>query len=282
MAAERKTKIAVIVINDLEAVLQALSIYYLHSARSPTLDNIPFWTVFDSFFPTFGQIIFSHARLLASLPLLGFPWIFLCLILDFSGVSRNATDISVVVTFDILAIMSVVNALSLVIVCHRSLTSSDNKEIEKIYFQDNDRSSFTVIRLMCLNVVRYSASKTMVWSWILGIICVVLPIVSNGLTFQLINWEAIKDKKKGMTRSEAVSPVQSEISKAVPSLEKKEIVVAIDAAQPLTNNQRLNQATDVCLVPEVVKEQIVLQETTVSVTVHLQTTTLFVSPKQLN
>ena len=239
-----KTKITLFVINVLKVVLQLAAIYCLHAARSSTLDNIPFWAQFGSPNATFAQFIVNIARSFAALPLLGIPWVFLCLILDFSGVSRDATDISVVVSFDILAICSVIIAVSLIIASYRSLKSGDNKEIEKIYFsKHNHGNSSTVTQLLCLNVVRYSASKTIACSWALSVICVFLSMSSHGLAFLFIDWETRKDKKKGMTKSEAASLVQSEISKAVPSLQKKETVVAIDAAQPLMS-EPTSQSSD--------------------------------------
>ena len=239
-----KTKIALFIVNIFKVVFQIAAIYCIHAARSPTLDNIPFWAEFGISNATFAQFIVNIARSFAALPLLGVPWVFLCLISDFSGLSRDATDVSVVVTFDILAICSVIIAVSLIIASYRSLKSSDNKEIEKIYFSKHNRgNSSTVTQLLCLNVVRYSASKTMVSSWTLGIICVILSMTSHGLAFLFIDWEALKDKKKGMTRSEAASFVQSEISKVVPSVGKKETVVAIDAAQPLVS-EPTSQSSD--------------------------------------
>ena len=242
MAAGKKTKIAVIVINVLEAVLQGVSIYYLHSARSPTLDNIPFWTEFGSANATLAhstlpQFVINTTQSFATLFFIRIPWIILCLVLDFHEVTKNATDISVVVTFDAFAIYSMLMALSMTFACYRSLRRSyRRKEIGEIHFlKFKPYTWYSYTQFLCLNVVRYSMSKSIDRIWILSTICYVLVAVSNRITRLFVDWEAINDKKKGMTRDAVEFLVLSHIRKAMPSQEKTETVVAVDAVQPLTS-----------------------------------------------
>ena len=232
-----KIIIAVMITNVLEAVLQGVSIYYLHLARSPTLDNIPFWNELGSANATLPHFVINTTRSFATLFFIRIPWVMLCLSLDIKEVSKDATDISVLITFDAYAVYSMMMALSMTLACYRNLRRRHRKkEIQNIHFLKFKISSwYSCIQLLCLNVVRYSMSKPMDRIWILSTICFVLLFFSNLLTRLFVDWETINDKKKGMTRSQVEFLVQSHIKKAMSTQETKETVVAVDAAQPLTS-----------------------------------------------
>lgn len=243
MAPGKKTKIVIIIINILETVLQGVSIYYFHVARSPILDNTPFWTEFGSSNVPLPHFAVNVARSFGTLFLFRIPWITLCLILDFEEVSNDATDVSVVVTFDIFAVYSMVASLTTMISAYRSLRRSSRTDevADSHFFKFKPTSWYSYIQLLCLNVVRFSMSKSIDRVWILSTICYVLSVISQGLTRRFVDWEAINEKTKGMTRNAVDRLVLSHIKKQLSIQEKKETVVAIDAAQ-LPTSQPIDAA----------------------------------------